>query len=82
MRLIAIALLALLCGCAFADCHHGSCHADDDCSGVCPHVCRCAIVQTSSLEPGQTTVALAIDNVVQLPQALEAGIFRPPAPNA
>jgi len=82
LRIVAILLLGLSCGCLAADCHGSGCMDECDCSGNCTHVCRCALINDCSPEITVTVASIAGDDGIRIPQASCNGIFRPPVSNA
>ncbi|MCE5322517.1 hypothetical protein LLG46_04280 [bacterium] len=77
IRLLAMVILVISCGMAFADCH-GDCCDGCDCCGTCVHACRCGIIQHCSINPDITYTAFALNHRVTTPSVTTDGIFRPP----
>ncbi len=76
-RLVAIALLLVGCAAVFSDCH-GSCADHCDSDRDCPCGCRCAVVNTFSVNIDCICTRLVVGSNVSLPQVLPASVFRPP----
>ena len=45
---------------------------------MCPHACRCALLQNSYIDTDTTITLLVHDNDVMIPHVAATGIFRPP----
>lgn len=82
IKLVAILLLTLACGCVFADCHGGGCFDDCDRCGECAHVCRCVLVQDCSVDVSLTVTPLVHDDGLLILSAAGTDIFRPPTLSA
>ena len=76
---MAAAILLVLCfTVAFACC--GNCHKDGCCDEycVCFHICKCAIIQSYSLEPDCTWMHFVADGQDHIARLAVTDIFRPP----